>query len=327
MRFVVGLFVTLIFCAAAAAAPRLLWEVKGLAQPESVVQDPATGAIYVSNIAGAIMQKDGNGFIAKLRPDGTIITREWVKGLNAPTGLALHDRTLYVADVDELVEINVASGEIAKRYEAKGAIFLNDVAVGDDGTVYASDTPMNTIWRLKDGNFEPWLANDVLNGPNGLLVQGGKLIVASFGKLPGEGQKQELGGLLAVDIEDQSVSKLANGELIGNLDGLQALQPGHLPRHGLGGGRALSRRRQGQGRAPAQARQGQRRLRLFPRQEDGADPDHAEQLARRLHAGLGDHARSLAKPASRSAFRSSTSSRPICSRTAGPSACHVVAVR
>jgi len=226
MRLVVGLFVTLIFCDAAAAGPKLLWEAKGLAQPESVVQDPGTGAIYVSNIAGAIMQKDGNGFISKLRPDGTVITREWVKGLNAPTGLALHDRTLYVADVDELVEINVASGEIAKRYEAKGAIFLNDVAVGEDGTIYASDTPMNTIWRLKDGNFEPWLANDALNGPNGLLVQGDKLIVAAFGKLPGEGQKQELGGLMVIGLEDQAVSKPGNGEPIGNLDGLQALQPG-----------------------------------------------------------------------------------------------------
>jgi sugar lactone lactonase YvrE len=226
MRLVVGLLLTLIFGAAAAAAPKLLWEAKGLAQPESVVQDPATGAIYVSNIAGAIMQKDGNGFISKLKPDGTFIAREWVKGLNGPTGLALHDRTLYVADVNELVEINIASGEITNRYEANGAIFLNDVAVGEDGTVYASDTPMNTIWRLKDGSFEPWLANDELNGPNGLLVQGGKLIVASFGKLPSEGQKQELGRLLAIDLEDQSVSKLGDGEAIGNLDGLQALQPG-----------------------------------------------------------------------------------------------------
>jgi sugar lactone lactonase YvrE len=191
-----------------------------------VVQDPATGSIYVTNIAGAIMQKDGNGFIARFRPDGTIIDREWVKGLNAPTGIALRDRTLYVVDVDELIEINVASGEIAKRHEAKGAIFLNDVAVGEDGTVYASDTPMNTIWRLKDGNFEPWLANDELNGPNGLLPQGDKLIVASFGKLPGEGQKQELGNLLVVNLEDQSVSKLGSGEPIGNLDGLQLLQPG-----------------------------------------------------------------------------------------------------
>lgn len=226
MRVFFGLAVTFILCSAAAAAPKLLWEVKGLAQPESVVQDPATGSIYVTNIAGAIMQKDGNGFIARLRPDGTIIEREWVKGLNAPTGMALHDRTLFVADVDELIEINVASGEIAKRHEAKGAVFLNDVAVGEDGTVYISDTPMNTIWRLKDGTLEPWLANDTLNGPNGLLPQGDKLIVASFGKLPGEGQKQELGGLLVVDLEDQSVSKLGSGEPIGNLDGLQLLQPG-----------------------------------------------------------------------------------------------------
>jgi sugar lactone lactonase YvrE len=226
MRLVVGLAITLMLCTAVAAAPRLLWEVKDLKQPESVVQDPATGSLYVSNISGAVMQKDGKGFIARLRPDGTIIDRQWVKGLNAPTGMALRDRTLYVADVDELLEINAASGEIVNRYPAKGAIFLNDVAVGDDGTVYVSDTPMNTIWRLKDGTFEPWLANDDLNGPNGLLVQGDKLIVASFGKLPGPGQKQELGGLLAVGLENQSVSKLGNGETIGNLDGLQLLQPG-----------------------------------------------------------------------------------------------------
>jgi hypothetical protein len=226
MRFVVGLFLALLFCNEAAADPKLLFEVKGLEQPESVVQDPATGAIYVSNIAGAIMQKDGNGFIAKLKPDGTLIARQWIKGLNAPTGMALHDRTLYVVDVDELIEINVASGEILKRYPAKGAFFLNDVAVGEDGTVYASDTPMNTIWRLKDGSFEPWFANDVLNGPNGLLVQGDKLIVASFGKLPGDGQKQELGGLLAVDLEKQAVSTIGNTDKLGNLDGLQALQPG-----------------------------------------------------------------------------------------------------
>lgn len=223
-RVVLFLLASLILPASAVAAPTLLWETKGLAQPESVVQDPATGAIYVSNIAGAIMQKDGNGFIAKLKPDGTVSTREWVKGLNAPTGLALYDRTLYAADVDELVEINVASGEIVKRHEAKGAIFLNDVTVGQDGTVYVSDTPMNTIWRLKDGLFEPWLANDALKGPNGLLVEGDRLIVSSFGQLPDQGTP-ELGGLLAIDLKDQSVRTIRD-DPIGNLDGLQVLEPG-----------------------------------------------------------------------------------------------------
>jgi sugar lactone lactonase YvrE len=227
MRPAVGLILTLILCGnAAAAGPKLLWEAKGLAQPESVVQDPATGAIYVSNIAGAIMQKDGNGFIAKLSPDGKMIERQWAKKLNAPTGLAVYDRKLYVADVDQLVEINVASGEIANRYDAKGATFLNDVAVDGEGTVYASDTPTNTIWRLKDGSFEPLLANDALNGPNGLLVQGDTLIVASLGKVPSQGQKGELGGLVTVSMKDLAVKKLGDGAPIGNLDGIELLKPG-----------------------------------------------------------------------------------------------------
>ena len=223
---VVALTATLIAFSTAASAPELLWETKGLAQPESVVEDPATGVIYVSNINGAVMQKDGNGFISRLTADGKMLERQWVKGLNSPTGLALHDRTLYAADVDKLIEINAASGEILKRYDAKGAVFLNDVVVDDDGTVYVSDTPMNTIWRLKDASFEPWLANDALNGPNGLLIQGKTLIVASLGKVQSQGQKKELGTLLAVSLDDQKVSKVGKGELIGNLDGLQAIQPG-----------------------------------------------------------------------------------------------------
>jgi sugar lactone lactonase YvrE len=224
---VVALTATLIVLSSAAiGAPKLLWETKGLAQPESVVEDPATGVIYVSNINGAVMQKDGNGFISRLTADGKMLERQWVKGLNSPTGLALHDRTLYAADVDQLIEINAASGEILKRYDAKGAIFLNDVVVDGEGAVYVSDTPMNTIWRLKDGRFEPWLASDALNGPNGLLVQGNTLIVASLGKIQSQGQKKELGSLLSVSLEDQKISKIGKGDLIGNLDGLQAIQPG-----------------------------------------------------------------------------------------------------
>jgi hypothetical protein len=227
MRLLAVLLLTLIFSAPAhAAGLKLLWEAKGFAQPESVVRDPLTGALYVSSVNGAIMQKDGNGFISKVSSDGKMLKREWVKGLNSPTGLALRDRTLYAADVDELVEINAASGSIVKKYPAKGAVFLNDVVAAPDGTVYASDTPTNTIWRLKDGVMEPWLADDKLQNPNGLFVQGDKLIVASFGKMPSEGQKQELAGLLSVNIEDKTISKIGKGAPVGNLDGLEPLSPG-----------------------------------------------------------------------------------------------------
>ncbi len=230
MRLVIGLILALtipVFASGPAAADaKLLWETKGLANPESVVRDPVTGALFVSNVDGPVMQKDGKGFISKLSPDGKITVREWVKGLDAPAGLALHDRTLYVGDVDQLVEINAASGEIVKRYPAKNALFLNDVVAAPDGTVYVSDTVTNTIWRLKDGVFEPWLMSDELQGPNGLLVQGDRLIVSSFGKLASEGQALEQAGLLSVNIEDKKISKLGDGTPIGNLDGLEPLGDG-----------------------------------------------------------------------------------------------------
>lgn len=227
MRSILGLVLSILFAGAALAQePKLVWETKNLARPESVIYDPATDVLYVSSINGAVMQKDGNGFISRIKPDGTVLERDWVTGLNSPTGLGLRDRTLFVADVDTLIEINAASGNITKRHQANGAIFLNDVEVADDGTVYVSDTPMNTIWRLKDGVFEPWLTNDELDGPNGLLVEDGKLIVASLGKLKSVGQEQEIAGLLSVNLEDQAIEPLAKGKAIGNLDGLEPFEPG-----------------------------------------------------------------------------------------------------
>jgi len=210
----------------AAAAPELVWEAKGLANPESVVYDAVTDVLYVTNVNGPVMQKDRNGFITRLKPDGSILEKRWVEGLNSPAGIALRDRTLFVADVDQLVEISAASGGVVKRHKANGAIFLNGVAIAEDGTVYVSDTPMNTIWRLKDGAFEPWFADDALNGPNGLLVEGDALIVASFGRMPSEGQTQETAGLILVNIEDQSIKPFGKGEPIGNLDGIAPLAPG-----------------------------------------------------------------------------------------------------
>lgn len=209
---------------ASAQTPTLLWEAKGLAQPESVLHDPVTDVLYVSNINGAVMGKDGNGFISRIKPDGTILERSWATGLNSPTGMGLHERTLYVADVDRLVVLSAGSGSIEKTYKANGAIFLNDLVVAEDGTVFVSDTPMNTIWRLKDGVFEPWLTDDTLNGPNGLIIQDGKLVVASLGRLKSAGQEPETAGLFAIDVEDKAVTPLS--QPVGHLDGLGALKPG-----------------------------------------------------------------------------------------------------
>jgi hypothetical protein len=66
-RVLVALILSLCALTAAnAGVPTKLWELKGLDAPESVVFDPASNALYVSNIGGKIWQKDGNGFMAKV---------------------------------------------------------------------------------------------------------------------------------------------------------------------------------------------------------------------------------------------------------------------
>ena len=115
-------------CSSAIAAPTLLWEVTGLANPESALPDVKAGIIYVSNVNGAPDAKDGNGFISKVSLDGKMIAQKWATGLNAPKGLALAADKLYAADIDELVEIDTKDGKVTNRFPAKDAKFLNDAA-------------------------------------------------------------------------------------------------------------------------------------------------------------------------------------------------------
>lgn len=132
---------------------------------ESTLYDPANNIIYASNIEGDASTKDGKGSIGKIKPDGTVVNARWVTGLNAPKGMALLNGKLYVADVDELVEIDQNDGKITKHYPVKGAQFLNDAAT--DGTkVYVSDTKTGNVYVLDNGNISTVATGR--DGANGL---------------------------------------------------------------------------------------------------------------------------------------------------------------
>ena len=149
-----------------------------LRTPESVLFDKTRNIIYVSNINGKPTDKDKNGFISKLTPDGKIETLEWVKGLDAPKGLGVFGNKLYVTDITKLVEIDIEKGKVVKSYEVPGAVFLNDVTVDSAGTVYFTDSEKNKIHTLIKGKVATWLEKD-LNGPNGLLVEKGRILNAT----------------------------------------------------------------------------------------------------------------------------------------------------
>ncbi len=217
--------------------------VTGLDSPESAVYDPLTDAYLVSNIGGAIpaaaFAKDGNGFISKIAPDGTVIDREWIGlgrngvTLDAPKGLAIAGRSLFVADIDVVREFDRFTGEPLRTVAVPGAQFLNDVARGPAGSVYVSDTAVvlsddgtafvpteaDAIYQVTaDGQVLTTAKGPGLGSPNGLTVaRSGQLLVA-----PLDGSKE-------VFTTNQNGERLnVRPTPVGQLDGLEELRDGSL---------------------------------------------------------------------------------------------------
>ena len=91
-----------------------IWETDSVLKvPESVLFDGDNKVLYATNIDGTDpWGKDGKGSVAKVGLDGKVIATEWVSGLNAPKGMGLYKGKLYVADLNELVVIDIAGGKI-----------------------------------------------------------------------------------------------------------------------------------------------------------------------------------------------------------------------
>jgi len=199
----------------------LVWELQGFNNPESVIYDPSSDVLFVSNVNGSPVEKDGNGYVSKILLDGTMLNKQWVVGLNAPKGLAIHDGTLYVADIDTLVAIDIASSTISNSYQVDDAKFLNDVAADKDGKIFVSDMVLNRIHCLCNGQFNIWLESPELENPNGLHTEGDHLILGAWGVMT-EGFATEVPGhLKSISISDKSITSLG-GSPIGNLDGVES---------------------------------------------------------------------------------------------------------
>lgn len=149
----------------------LLWETPdSLMTNESVLFDETSGTLYVSNIEGQNpREKDGKGSIATVSKDGKITNAAWVTGLNAPKGMAILQGKLYVTDIDELVEIDIASAKVSNKFKVEGAEFLNDVAT-DGTTIYFSDMAKGKVHSLADGKIST--VSEGHESLNGLAIAG-----------------------------------------------------------------------------------------------------------------------------------------------------------
>lgn len=194
------------------------WETeKILKTPESVIYDEENDVLYVSNINGKPAQKNEKGFISKISLDGKITELKWITGLNAPKGSAIFNGKLYIADIDQLVEVDIKKRKILKKYKVKNAIFLNDVTVDNSCNVYISDmsSQNSCIYRFDGKDISVWLKGKDISIPNGLYAEKKRLVVGNSGD----------GKLKAINFEDKSISVIT--DIDSGIDGISKDETGN----------------------------------------------------------------------------------------------------
>ena len=117
-------------------------------QPESVKYDADQDVYFVSNMNGFGSVKDNNGYISRVSAANVNDIQTFVQGgthgvtLHAPKGMAIHGDTLWVCDIDALRGFDRHGGAPLATidFAPYGAVLLNDVAVGPDGSLHVTDT-------------------------------------------------------------------------------------------------------------------------------------------------------------------------------------------
>jgi hypothetical protein len=167
------------------------WETDTLLKtPESVLFYKKGKFLFVSNINGKPNEKDGNGSIGKVGLEGKIINVNWVSGLNAPKGMGIYKNNLYVADINEVVVIDINKGTIIKKILVDSAVFLNDIAIDENGIVYVSDTRTFKVHKIENNIVSIFL--NKLSGPNGLYCDDNTVFVLDKGSLLKVGSNQKI---------------------------------------------------------------------------------------------------------------------------------------
>jgi sugar lactone lactonase YvrE len=222
---------------AAPASPTLVTTVRGLSAPESVIHDADQDVYFVTNINGNPGARDGNGFISRMKPDGTVDSLHFVMGgrngvtLNAPKGTAITGDTLWVTDLDAVRGFNRFTGAPLATIEfGRRARFLNDLALGPDGRLYVSEmgvatndagqmspTGLDNVFRIGDGHrIESIMTRSKVPMPNGITSHGQGLLIGSFSEPEVREWREDAESLVTV------------GKASGTVDGIGVLDDGRI---------------------------------------------------------------------------------------------------
>lgn len=148
----------------------------GFSGPEAVRYDPDQDIYFVSNFNGDGNDRDENGFISKISPDGTIEEMEFITGtsehpLHAPRGMYITGDTLWTCDVDGVHGFDRNSGEQVTfiDFTSFEPGFLNDIAAGPDGTLYVTDTVNPRLFSISNSEVSLAVVS-IPHAPNGVTL-------------------------------------------------------------------------------------------------------------------------------------------------------------
>lgn len=214
------------------STPATALQVLNLQEPYSFVVDHATNHYFISSVNGEENARDNNGFISKVKEDGTVVSLRFIEGgkdghtLHAPKGLAIVNRTLYVADLDQLKGFDTTTGKLLATVplgsgaapQAGAASHLIDVAHDGKNLLYVSDRTRHAIYRVdvaKDHQASVLIQDMALAGPAGLAMhpKGDRLVAVSWDK----------GKILEIRLDGSYTELVSNGffsSRFGNLSGI-----------------------------------------------------------------------------------------------------------
>lgn len=181
----------------------------GLINVESIIYDETNDVFYATN--GLDYKEGTDGFISKISASGQMEELKWVAGLNRPTGMAILDSLLYVADVNRLLSINTRNGNINDRFiqpmENSG---LNDVAISPEGKVFVTASFVHSVFSLEGSELLLWTQDEEkLKWANGIVSTTGGLIVGGT-------------NLSNIDAKSKEITHLTLDPRIVDFDGLAA---------------------------------------------------------------------------------------------------------
>lgn len=159
--------------------PRVLADV-GFMNSESARHDVQGDRYLVGNLGPRGTGNDG--FISVVSPDLDVVQIKWIEGgrdgvvLHDPLGLIIDGPFVHVADTTAIRTFNRTTGAPVRSVDVPGAVRLNDLAAGADGTLYVTDSGNDqnagALYRISpEGQVTVFAErSDTLQRPNGVAV-------------------------------------------------------------------------------------------------------------------------------------------------------------